>query len=191
MIVAFALSDSPNDPGKVDPQATLDIPDEVEQAVSAEDEAEIKEKLVKAEEEVRKLAKENMPASGPDKPSAAQPAAPQKAEKATNGQAAEENSEQADLEDYGTALQEHFAKYNKYPSEAKEQGAEGTAIVYLKIDRTGKVLAARLEQKTGHDILDKAVADMVRSANPFPAMPEDYRKDQKFSEFMVPIIFSN
>ncbi len=56
-----------------------------------------------------------------------------------------------------------------YPAEAITQGLEGEALVLLIIDENGKVSAARLEQGSGHRILDEAALRAVRSLHSLPA----------------------
>lgn len=94
-------------------------------------------------------------------------------------------------ETYNNILQKHFSSFQEYPEEAKAKKLEGTAIIYFKIARDGKVLVAKFMQKTGHKELDDAVAKMVRKSNPFPPMPGDFQKGKDAAEFMVPVVFKN
>jgi protein TonB len=56
-----------------------------------------------------------------------------------------------------------------YPVEAIAQGLEGEALVLLIINETGEVSAARVEQGSGHRILDEAALRAVRSLRSLPA----------------------
>lgn len=56
-----------------------------------------------------------------------------------------------------------------YPAEAIAQGLEGEASVLLILDESGNVAAARLEQSTGHRILDDAALRAARSLKALPA----------------------
>lgn len=56
-----------------------------------------------------------------------------------------------------------------YPAEAIAQGLEGEALVLLIINENGEVSAARIEQGSGHRILDEAALRAVRSLRSLPA----------------------
>lgn len=56
-----------------------------------------------------------------------------------------------------------------YPAAAIAQGLEGEALVLLIIDENGQVSAARLEQSSGHRLLDDAALRAVRSLRSLPA----------------------
>ena len=71
------------------------------------------------------------------------------------------------------AVREHLKKLDAagqfYPAEAIAQGLQGQVDVLLIIDETGKVSAARVEQGSGHAILDEAALRAVRSLQSLPA----------------------
>jgi protein TonB len=71
------------------------------------------------------------------------------------------------------AVREHLKKLDTagqfYPAEAIAQGLEGEVQVLLIIDEAGKVSAARVEQGSGHAILDAAALRAVRSLQSLPA----------------------
>ena len=56
-----------------------------------------------------------------------------------------------------------------YPAEAIAQGLEGETLVLLIINENGEVSAARVEQGSGHRILDEAALRAVRSLRSLPA----------------------
>ncbi|MCG2578413.1 energy transducer TonB [Dechloromonas sp. XY25] len=56
-----------------------------------------------------------------------------------------------------------------YPPEAIARGLEGEALVLLIIDESGQVVATRLEQGSGHPILDDAALRAARSLKSLPA----------------------
>jgi protein TonB len=56
-----------------------------------------------------------------------------------------------------------------YPPEAITQGLEGETLVLLIINESGEVSAARVEQGSGHRILDDAALRAVRSLRSLPA----------------------
>ena len=40
------------------------------------------------------------------------------------------------------------------------------------MDRNGHVLDWEIRQSSGHELLDEAVRDMIRKADPLPALPD-------------------
>ena len=71
------------------------------------------------------------------------------------------------------AVRQHLKKLQDegqfYPEEARRNGIQGEALVYLMIDPSGKVIAARIEESSGHRILDEAALRAVRSLSSLPA----------------------
>jgi protein TonB len=71
------------------------------------------------------------------------------------------------------AVRQHMEKLNDagqfYPAEAIARGLEGEVLVLIIIDQSGKVTAARVEQGSGHGILDDAALRAVRSLRSLPA----------------------
>ncbi|PKO36147.1 MAG: energy transducer TonB [Betaproteobacteria bacterium HGW-Betaproteobacteria-6] len=71
------------------------------------------------------------------------------------------------------AVREHLEKLDAadqfYPAEAIARGQEGEVLVLIIIDETGKVSAARVEQGSGHALLDDAALRAVRSLQSLPA----------------------
>lgn len=52
-------------------------------------------------------------------------------------------------------------------------GADGTSMIGFTIDRSGKVLSARLIKSSGNAALDKEALALARRASPLPAPPKD------------------
>ncbi|MFZ2972776.1 MAG: TonB family protein [Ferribacterium limneticum] len=71
------------------------------------------------------------------------------------------------------AVREHLKKLDSagqfYPADAIARGLEGEVLVLLIIDEAGKVSAARVEQGSGHPLLDAAALRAVRSLQSLPA----------------------
>lgn len=77
-------------------------------------------------------------------------------------------------------------RHKIYPAEAG--GKQGRVIVRVRIDRTGVVRYYALEQSSGSNVIDIAAVDMVRRANPVPAVPANYPAGNLI-EFLIPINF--
>ena len=96
-------------------------------------------------------------------PKAARPAPPKPAKQTTAPAA----------KTWTQAVREHLKKLDAadqfYPAEAIARGLEGEVLVLLVIDESGKVGAARVEQGSGHPLLDAAALRAVRSLQSLPA----------------------
>ncbi|MFZ2267270.1 MAG: energy transducer TonB [Azonexus sp.] len=56
-----------------------------------------------------------------------------------------------------------------YPAEAIAQGLEGEVLVLMLLDEQGRVAAARVEQGSGHRLLDDAALKAIRALHSVPA----------------------
>ena len=79
-------------------------------------------------------------------------------------------------------------KFKLYPDQARQKGMQGNTTVRIRIDRRGNVRYYALENSTGHTLLDRAAIDMIRRANPVPAVPAEYPQGDLL-EFLIPVNF--
>lgn len=56
-----------------------------------------------------------------------------------------------------------------YPPEAIAQGLEGEVLVLMVLNENGQVVAARVEQSSGHRLLDDAALRAIRALSSLPA----------------------
>ncbi len=80
-------------------------------------------------------------------------------------------------------------KFKQYPEQARAQNIEGDSVMRVRIDRRGNIRHYMLEHTTGSAELDHAAIEMIRRANPVPAVPNDY-PDGELLEFFIPVRFS-
>lgn len=80
-------------------------------------------------------------------------------------------------------------KFKLYPESARAQRLQGHTVVRIRIDRRGNIRYSGLEGNTGYAELDRAALDMVRRANPVPAVPDNYPEGEMF-EFLIPVNFA-
>ena len=90
---------------------------------------------------------------------------------------------------YEQLVSDWIKKFQRYPMEARDKGEEGETVVRIRIDRSGTIRYRILEHSTGSPALDRAAIDMVNRANPVPAVPNDYPKDDLI-EFLIPVNFT-
>lgn len=79
-------------------------------------------------------------------------------------------------------------KFRLYPEEARANGEQGRSVVRVRIDRRGNIRYSAIESSAGSELLDIATLDMVRRANPVPAVPDDYPDGEVF-EFLIPVTY--
>lgn len=87
---------------------------------------------------------------------------------------------------YELEISSWIQRHKYYPAAAG--GREGRAVVRMRIDRAGNVRYYAIEQSAGMTALDDAALDMIRRANPVPAVPENYPAGS-LVEFLIPITF--
>lgn len=97
----------------------------------------------------------------------------QVAEKATAPSVGLSNKHsQAEL-NWHKSLVRHINRHKKYPRAARREGKEGSAGVAFTLDRSGKVLSAKLTNSSGSTDLDAEAVAVLERASPFPAPPAD------------------
>ncbi len=75
----------------------------------------------------------------------------------------------------------------RYPRPAREQGREGTARLQLTINSSGEIKRLKLTVPTGYPELDRAARNTIRSAAPFPPLPDKLVRSSL--RLLVPIQF--
>ncbi len=87
---------------------------------------------------------------------------------------------------YEQEISAWIQRHKLYPVEAG--GREGRVVVRVRIDRGGNVRYYAIEQSSGLQALDDGALDMIRRANPMPAVPDGYPAGN-LAEFLIPITF--
>lgn len=75
-----------------------------------------------------------------------------------------------------------------YPQNIAAGQRKVRPVIRVRIDRSGYVRYYALEQSSGSDALDASAIDMIRRANPMPAVPDTYPAGNLI-EFLIPIVF--
>lgn len=89
--------------------------------------------------------------------------------------------------DYVSILQAWLEDHKEYPRRARSRRQEGVVWLYFVMDRAGRVLEHRIDRSSGHRLLDREVEEMIRRAEPLPALPPDMT--QARLELVVPVQF--
>lgn len=70
-------------------------------------------------------------------------------------------------------LQQHLAKYQKYPEEVRRRNISGSTHLRFEVDADGKVISVSITESSGNALLDRATLDMIRRAQPLPKPPAE------------------
>ena len=92
-----------------------------------------------------------------------------------------------DKADYLARVRGWLERHKRYPRRARLLRQEGTAILYLVMDRDGRLREYKVRRSTGHELLDQAVVTMIERAQPLPRMPDSMTRSAL--ELVVPVEF--
>lgn len=112
---------------------------------------------------------------------------------ARNDLSADENSEiSSDLmrkikRAFSSEVRTRIAQTKYYPRTARRRGFEGEPVVAFTLGNTGDLLEISINNPSQHKLLDEAALDAVRSASPYPPIPELLKV--KNLRFELPISF--
>jgi protein TonB len=102
------------------------------------------------------------------------------------------NSTAADAEllrRYEQVISLWISRHVFYPEEARAQNRpQGEAKVLIRVNREGRILGYRINESSGHAILDRAIPTILDRANPLPRNP-NYDASKDYESYVVPIAF--
>jgi protein TonB len=90
---------------------------------------------------------------------------------------------------YEQKLSGWINQYKVYPEDAFKRGIGGNVVLRIRIDRSGYIKFILIQESSGYDVLDQAVIDAAKKANPVPLVPTDYPGGQLL-EFLIPVKFA-
>jgi periplasmic protein TonB len=67
----------------------------------------------------------------------------------------------------------HLERYHKSPIATRRDGLHGTVRVRFSMQRNGSVTDAFVQESSGQTVLDKEALEIIRRAQPLPAIPPD------------------
>jgi protein TonB len=124
----------------------------------------------------------------PASPSQAPPAVPPSGTSAGSEPPAPPPQPAPPPRDYLSRLAAYLNTFKDYPYQARRKHEEGTVRLHFIMDRTGRVLSYNIAGSSGSSALDNEALDLIRRADPLPAMPAEYPGNTL--NLVVPIIFS-
>ena len=90
---------------------------------------------------------------------------------------------------YQEMLRQRIERYKIYPRMARRGNQQGTARIFFALDRQGRLTGCRLEQSSGHRLLDQAAMKAVRAGAPYPPLPEELLPQSAEASFVIPVTF--
>lgn len=94
----------------------------------------------------------------------------------------------ADVDSYLTRLGSHLSRFYEYPRRARRLGQEGAPVLVFEFSREGALLRQSLRSSSGHSLLDDAALEMLKDAEPLPAVPASMTG--KTFTYALPVRFS-
>jgi protein TonB len=79
-------------------------------------------------------------------------------------------------------------RHKRYPPAARSRRENGTAQLVFRLDRQGRVTESHIVRSSGSAVLDQEALDIVRRAQPFPALPSEIAG--AYVDLAVPIRFN-
>jgi protein TonB len=64
-------------------------------------------------------------------------------------------------------------RHKRYPAAAQSRREHGVAQLAFRLDREGRVIESHIVRSSGSALLDQETLDLVRRAQPFPALPRE------------------
>lgn len=89
---------------------------------------------------------------------------------------------------YIAHIRSWLGQHKYYPVAARRSGAQGMVRVYLVVARDGRVLNVAIAGSSGKPVLDQAALNMVKRAEPLPAMPDDLLRTRL--EIILPVRYT-
>ena len=93
----------------------------------------------------------------------------------------------ADRKAFATTLFGHLNRYKQYPASARMKRQEGVVSLRFTMDRQGHVLSFEIAKSSGSDALDKETLDLIKRAEPLPAIPAAFERNTL--DLVVPVEF--
>jgi len=95
-----------------------------------------------------------------------------------SGQAEAAGGRRAEQVSYLARLKSWLDRHKVYPEEARNRRIEGTVRLYFIIGADGRVLKYSIRESSGHAALDRAAEALIERAQPLPALPDGFGRDE-------------
>ncbi len=91
-----------------------------------------------------------------------------------------------DLATWGERVYDAFASKQRYPKRALDAKLEGTVKIEVTVGQNGDIIGFKINQSSGHNLLDGSVLQILNRINPLPPLPEGLSS----FNFKIPLRFN-
>ena len=92
-----------------------------------------------------------------------------------------------DRKEFAAKLFGHLNRYKRYPAAARMRRQEGVVSLRFTMDKKGHVLSYAIAKTSGSDALDREAQELLKRAEPLPAIPVAFGRDTL--DLVVPVEF--
>lgn len=96
------------------------------------------------------------------------------------------NAQQDSLAAWGEQVYDSFVSKQRYPRRALDAKLEGVVKVEVTVAQNGDIIGFRINQSSGHNVLDGSVLEILNRINPLPPLPEGLTN----FNFKIPLRFN-
>jgi protein TonB len=93
----------------------------------------------------------------------------------------------AERKEFAAKLFGHLNRYKRYPAAARMRHQEGVVSLRFTMDQKGHVLSSAIAKTSGVDALDREAKELLKRAEPLPAIPVAFARDTL--DLVVPVEF--
>ena len=86
---------------------------------------------------------------------------------------------------WGKAVHDRIGQFFYYPTRARIRHVTGTVMVHMIVRRNGRLDLVGIFKSSGDHALDDAATDMVKRAQPLPAIPDRMHADRIDAEMPI------
>lgn len=108
-------------------------------------------------------------------------------EKSASRQVELNAGDSSEVDSYLSELSRHLGRFYEYPRRSRRLGQEGSPVVVFEFNRNGTLVRHSISRPSDHSLLDEAALDMLKAAEPLPAVPEPM-KGKSFT-YALPVRF--
>lgn len=88
------------------------------------------------------------------------------------------NTEDFKYLSYNMSVSNRIQLIGKYPEAAGGRGLHGDVFLYFTIQKDGYVSDIQIVSTSGYDVFDQEAVRTIKSASPFPPLPESWNQDK-------------
>ena len=91
-------------------------------------------------------------------------------------------------EGFASLIRGKIATAKIYPPASRRAGHEGKVLIAFTLSKAGQILELSIDRSSGHESLDQAAMQAIKTASPYPPIPEKLGRES--IAFKLPISFN-